>query len=327
MSRTDPTPEADGPHLDELATSAALDGEATPEELAHLDGCAACRAGVARLRAVQTRLVAAATEAPDPERRERAIAAALAASESPARVAPLAPALARSRRRRRRSADLAPWLGVAAVVLLIALAVPLLAGLGGSEDEDSAASGVEEASGSASDEGATVAPSQPVDVGDLGPLTADRDLRPVVEDALDAVDGGGEDGSAFAGDAPAAGVAGEAESEQEASDAAGGDDGDPVEDDRAGATATTAADGDGGTPQLAGRPAEVRAAQVAACEPTVRSTLADAGALLLTGTATVDGSPALVYGFAAPSDSATVLVALVAVDGCRTITVQAQERD
>ena len=40
-------------HLDDELLSAALDGEATPAEQAHLRGCATCQAGVARFGQLQ----------------------------------------------------------------------------------------------------------------------------------------------------------------------------------------------------------------------------------------------------------------------------------
>jgi hypothetical protein len=187
-----------------------------------------------------------------------------------------------------------------------------------------------------------------VDVGDLGPLVAGSDLRPVVDDALGdvgddvAADGGGSGGAgggeagqeAFGGDvagdqAPGGGSQGPpATGEEEDAEAADGTtqstEAEPEAEPEA---ATTPSPTSAGGEQLADGTDGLPASRLTTCEPSVRASLPDAGALLLTGTATVDGAPALVYGFAAPSARPTVLVALVAVDGCRTVTIQTYARD
>ena len=299
MSTDIPTEATGGPHLDGEATSAALDGEATAEETAHLAGCAPCQAGVARLRPVQTAV--AAPVALDGAAREAAITAALAAFEPDAagptlgdEVAPFDASARRSRRRptSRRGAELAPWLGLAAVLLLLVLAVPLLGGLGGGDDGDTAATGgmaggsEETADGgeAAQDSATAMAAAPAVDVGELGALEAGADLRSVVDGAL----------------GPVADEGGRA----------------------AGAATTTAQDGGRIEAGEAGGSTE----QAGACEASVRGELPEAGALLLVGTASVEGDPAFVYGFAAPDERPTVLIALVRADGCGLVTFQSYAR-
>ena len=132
----------DGDHLDEEATSAALDGDAAPEDVAHLERCASCRSSVERLRAAQAAVAAPVTF--DDGAREAALATALRAFHHPdvaARAegapAPRVSTLARPAGRGERRRTPGAWLGAAAVLLLVALAVPLLraAGSGGSSDE------------------------------------------------------------------------------------------------------------------------------------------------------------------------------------------------
>lgn len=119
--------------LDEIA-SAQLDGEATPEEAALLAADPDHAARMARLAAVREAVRAPIPPLPD-HARDRAIAAALSATDdtrSPAaddRSTPAAIPLAAAtlpRRGPRRTLQLA---GIAAVVALLALAVPLLGSL------------------------------------------------------------------------------------------------------------------------------------------------------------------------------------------------------
>ena len=307
MSTDIPTEATGGPHLDGEATSAALDGEATAEETAHLAGCAPCQAGVARLRPVQTAV--AAPVALDGAAREAAITAALAAFEPDAagptlgdEVAPFDASARRSRRRptSRRGAELAPWLGLAAVLLLLVLAAPLLGGLGGGDDGDTAAtSGMAEGSeepadgGEAAQDSATAMAAAPaVDVGELGALEPGADLRSVVDGALGPV---ADEGGRAAGAATIT-----------------AQDGGRIEAGEAGGSAT----------EEAARSTE----QAGACEASVRGELPEAGALLLVGTASVEGDPAFVYGFAAPDERPTVLIALVRADGCGLVTFQSYAR-
>jgi hypothetical protein len=94
-------------HLDDEQVSAALDGEATPGEAAHLETCEACRARLDAFRDVSREV---GTPVPsDLIARETAIAAAMAP----------APA--------RRRPPVATWLAAAAAaVVALAVAVPLL---------------------------------------------------------------------------------------------------------------------------------------------------------------------------------------------------------
>jgi hypothetical protein len=74
-------------HLDDDALSASLDGEATPGELAHLDGCDTCRARVDELRTAAN-LVGSPVPPVDVDAREAAIAAALVAQPTPIHASP-----------------------------------------------------------------------------------------------------------------------------------------------------------------------------------------------------------------------------------------------
>jgi hypothetical protein len=99
-------------HLDDEQVSAAVDGEASPDELAHLEGCETCRSRVEEFRGV-ARAVGASVTA-DTALREAAIAAAMA---------PVGAKVATSRRRPARLA----WLAAAAALVLgVAVSVPLL---------------------------------------------------------------------------------------------------------------------------------------------------------------------------------------------------------
>lgn len=314
MSTDTTTEAADGPHLDEEATSAAVDEEATSEEASHLADCAICQAGVARLRSVQAAV--AAPVALDGSAREAAVTAALGAFDTDtagaARSAVVAPfAALRSRRRSpsRRGADLAPWLGLAAVLLLLVLAVPLLGGLGGGDGDEAAstdatAAGSAEGGDAAEDSATAMAAAPAVDVGDLGALDPGVDLRSVVDGALGPVPDGAP-AQEDAGDDELSGVSGAATT--------------TVQDERG----TEAEEGDGGS---ATNGAARSAEQAEVCEASVRDGLPGAGALLLVGTASVGGDPAFVYGFAALEERPTVLIALVRADGCELVTFQSYAR-
>src|SRR5687767_4281273 len=75
-------------HLDDEALSAVLDGEADVAESAHADACEVCRARLGQLRDASV-LVGTPVPAPDPARRDAAIAAALGAGEHTADVVPM----------------------------------------------------------------------------------------------------------------------------------------------------------------------------------------------------------------------------------------------
>jgi hypothetical protein len=112
-------------HLDDEQVSAALDGEATPGEAAHLETCEACRARLDAFRDVSREV---GTPVPsDLIARETAIAAALTpemlASEMP-----------------RRRPPVATWLAAAAAaVIALAVAVPLLSSSSSSKKATSTA--------------------------------------------------------------------------------------------------------------------------------------------------------------------------------------------
>jgi len=152
--------------LDELA-SAHLDGATTEEEAARIAADPELQARVEELRVARDALQTAVAPV-DPARRDAAVAAALAAfheadaTDRPAtaRVTSLADVASR-----RRSPGLAlRVLGAAAVLVLVALLVPLLAGEGGDDAETADASredaDLEETAGDAFDDGSE-APAQP----------------------------------------------------------------------------------------------------------------------------------------------------------------------
>lgn len=147
-------------HLDDETISAALDGEPIDAAAqAHLDGCAVCRARLDVFSRVAA-AVAAPVAPPDADARDAAIAAAVGAPE-PARR------------------NWAPLLAVAAVILVLALAVPLIGALSSGDGgrDDAATSGPAAGAGGGATEQATAA------VPDLGPVSADS-LRPLVEAQL-----------------------------------------------------------------------------------------------------------------------------------------------
>lgn len=171
----------DATHLDDEQLSALLDGEATAGEAAHASSCAPCSERLARFRAVAA-VVALPPPPPAAAERDRAVATALAARE----VVPLRPA---------RSAGAPAWLAAAAAVVILALlAVPVLRA-GGRDDADEAASGGAESAeeggagagtAPAGEEGSALssqAAPPPFDGGDVGELSADSDLRPLVAPA------------------------------------------------------------------------------------------------------------------------------------------------
>ena len=334
----DHTPGAsDGEHLDEEATSAALDGDARLDERAHLERCAACRASVERLRVAQEAV--AAPVPVDAEARSSAVTAALAAfdDEQARRPAPRGDSPVRTiagRRSGGRRRAPVPWLGIAAVLLLVVLAVPLLRGAGGGPASDQ--SGSEAAGGDAAEEGSgeestTSAAAPPVDVGDLGPIDAGEDLRPVVDAALGAEAGQeatsddrgapanetteqGEEGS------PASGSEGEVESDGEGGPGGAGESAPEP------STAPDAVAGSARPAPRTGAEEDAFGEARAACEETVRAALPGAGTLVLVGSGTVDGAPALVLGFTGPSERPAVLTALVRRAGCELITFQSYVR-
>lgn len=173
-------------HLDDGVTSAVLDGEATPDEVAHLETCVTCTARLAALRDAAL-LVGAPVPPPDAARRDAAIAAALAA-EPLATVTPM--------RRRLPPA----WLGAAAAVVI---AVGAIALVNRGDDRDKQTATAEADGGSAGDAattgpepdvslqmeaGTSAASPAVVDGGDLGDVGS-IDLAERVREALDAPPG------------------------------------------------------------------------------------------------------------------------------------------
>jgi hypothetical protein len=126
----------DPSHDDELV-SAYLDGEATPEEAAVVEGDPALRVRLEQLRGA-AEAVGGPVPPPAPSTEDAAIARALAELDETDETAPVAPPVPMPHRRPGlRRAWLAP---VAAVVLALAVAVPLLAGGDGDRDQTTAAS-------------------------------------------------------------------------------------------------------------------------------------------------------------------------------------------
>ncbi|HZQ84249.1 MAG TPA: hypothetical protein VFA83_05405 [Acidimicrobiales bacterium] len=125
-------------HPSDEDLSAYLDGEA-PEVAAHVDGCAACRARVERLRGAAA-MVATPPPPPHPAARDAAIAAAVARPSRPSRRLVLLAA-------------------AAAVVVVAGIATPLLLQGGGTRHTSTALSDSKTASGQA---------TSAFDGGDLG---------------------------------------------------------------------------------------------------------------------------------------------------------------
>ena len=327
MSLDTPPDPANGPHLDEEAVSAALDAEATAEEAIHLRACARCRAAVDRLRSVSDAV--AAPVAIDDEVRDAAIAAAIAAhrpahDERPGASGAPVTTISRRRPGRWRQRTATPWLGMAAALLLVALALPLLRS--GSDEEaaetsaaDRSTSGGEGAAGGSDEDSAEVeAAGAPVDVGDLGALEREADLRPVIDAALGPV---GEEDATDEAVRPESGPAQADASSGGSEEAAEGGAADGSEE---GSSATTTAVPPPSSEAPAAADGGPRRGDE--CEEAVRAALPDAGGLVLLGSATVDGAAAIVYGFAGPGPRETVLAALVRRDGCELVTFQSYAR-
>jgi negative regulator of sigma E activity len=155
--------------LDELA-SAHLDGATTPEEAARIAADPALQARVEELRVARDALRAAAVAPVDAARRNAAVAAALAAfheadTSHPPASAPVT-SLAEVATRRRTPGLALRVLGAAAVLVLVALLVPLLAGQDddAAETADRASEELQDSVADAADDGS--APAQPE--GDTG---------------------------------------------------------------------------------------------------------------------------------------------------------------
>ena len=249
-------------HPGDDALSALLDGEATPEEAAHVEACGECAARTDELRRAAN-LIGSPVPAVADDRREAAIAAAL-----DARVLSL--------EHRRRRTPPAWLLGAAAVVVLALGLLPLLARDDGNDAQDTAAGDAAStleapaADGGAEEDAATMfrATPVPVDAGDLGPLDEDEIQDRVTAALL----------------APVPESVGETEADESATTTVAG----------AGAPAT--------------------------CEAAVRAADPEAGALRLTGRATVEGRPARLLAFEVPGPDALQLRVYVVADGdCDTV--------
>ena len=160
-------------HLDDEAISAVLDGEATADEAAHVDGCAACAARLGQLR--DAALVVRTPVAPPTDaERDAAIAAALA------------PASGTVTQLRRRT--MPRWLPAVAAALVVLAGVGVALGVRGSgSGDDRSTSAAGGTSGTASraapaPEASTFA-SAVFDGGDLGDIDV-RSLRTTIESAL-----------------------------------------------------------------------------------------------------------------------------------------------
>ena len=168
-------------HLDDDALSATLDGEATPDEHAHVEACAACRARVDELRAAAN-AIGTPLAAVEVARRDEAIAAALLALPTPLAA-----------RRRRQPPG---WvLGAAAAVVALGILVPLVNRSSGSSRDDSTTSAAAD-SGARSkafqapeaQDSSGAAGASPLfatdSAADLGPIISDDELRDRVLQAL-----------------------------------------------------------------------------------------------------------------------------------------------
>jgi len=136
-------------HLTDEILSAVLDGEATPAEARHASDCETCAARLAVLQRAAS-VIGSPVPRPTDAARETAIARALEA-----RVVPLTG----------RHLPMGWLAAAAAVIVAVALAVPLVRSSGdGADDRAAAPTTTQELSAGAS----SAAPAPPVDLGDLG---------------------------------------------------------------------------------------------------------------------------------------------------------------
>lgn len=149
-------------HLPDEAISAVLDGEATPAEVRHAADCAPCGARLEAFRRAAS-LVGSPVAPVPPLERDQAIARAVAT-----RIVPIA---------RRRPAM--GWIAAAAAVLaVVALAVPVLTSSGSRDDGDDMSATDASAKAETSLQttttgaGATGADTSPVDLGEFGAVDA-----------------------------------------------------------------------------------------------------------------------------------------------------------
>lgn len=166
-------------HLDDEAISAHLDGEATPAEAEHVDGCETCTARLAELRAA-SEAVGSPVDLGFADR-DAAVAAAMAAAPA-SNIAPMA-----SRRRRQAPPQ---WLAAAAALLVVVALVPVLGSLrgGGDDADETAASGEAQEDATTFDaesSGGSELAAAPFDAGDIGEVDVGG-LRALVEEAVTA---------------------------------------------------------------------------------------------------------------------------------------------
>lgn len=341
-------------HLDDEALSAAVDDEATGDELAHLERCPTCQARMAVLASVAAQVAAPPTPVPVVVR-DATLSAALdhfdgrAAAGTGAGPRPAVasrPAAVRSLRRPRqyrraqREPDRGPWVGLAALILLVVVAIPLLSNLsvfGNGSDDAMVASSVGDDAGSDSGGGsADVAEAVPDD--DM----ADDDMAAATGPSADAPTAEGSAGDAPVGDALAGEVpvdVGDLGAIERDADlgavvdralrvgrlraAAEGESTDGEDTDGAGTdgegTDETSTDETPSAEELAGNGRSGPQDETGTCVEPVRTVLDEPGALVLQGRVTVDGAPATVLGFDGDGDGeerATVIVAVVALEGC-----------
>jgi negative regulator of sigma E activity len=184
MSEYDPRPD------DELV-SALLDGEATPEEEARVTSDPELAARLAEFRAV-AEAVGAPVPVAQQAARDAAIARAIATSPADELAA------ARAKRADTRARRWLPIASVAAAVLVVLAAIPLLSRLGGGGSDDSALSNAAATTAAAGAEAApdrnaasTTVPgplAAPLAAADLGVIANPADLRVAVERVLSTQD-------------------------------------------------------------------------------------------------------------------------------------------
>lgn len=273
---------------DDELVSAVLDGEATADERARVAAEPALAARARELAAVRE-LVAAAVPDPDPERREAALAAARAAHRSAAAdaAADAAPAAEEGRVLAFvRDPAARRFLAVAAGVLLVLLgAGALVDRLGTDTGGDDAGLALDAPTAGDGAEGADEAGTATGAPLDLGPVADEADLTTALIDA-GVLPAGADD----RGDAPDALAEGSAP------------------------TTTVEAGGPGAT--IAPVPGDGTDCQVRLEE----ADPARAG-VLVTGTATYAGTPAVVYVFGTADGGRQVVV--VSAAGCAVLTVLA----
>ena len=270
-------------HPDIELLSSLVDGVDEEGAAAHVEGCEACRHTVAALTKASA---AVATPVPFPaaDDVDRAVPAALAASEPRAEIVAIRP--------RRR--HLPGWaVAVAAAILLVAAAVPLIGRLSRSPGSDAAAKSTAAAGPGADNSLAQPAAGDSASTGgasasgraDLGPVDDSSTLRARVRAAT----AKSAPPSAAASDAASGGTAGAPAPGQRFSNAPG-------------ASPTTAPPIGPNEPCL---PAATAAASVSGTPPAFSASLF------------WQGTPALVYEFVRPDSTAVLTV--IALERCQVL--------